>query len=188
MKPHRARSVQWFVLGPEDFLLLYAAGLAEHGYKDSPLEAMAYAHQTRFEAGGSPYSVEAEVGAATLALLPARAQPAAICCDLVDSDTGAIVPIEKICACIRPGWWPMLKDLLVRMSIAGWDGRLAQVKQKMGYLWVYIDQDRPDLWKMIELAAERSTFTCENCGSTPPRNRDGSATTWRCEGCDPGTA
>lgn len=38
---------------------------------------------------------------------------------------------------------------------------------------------------MIELAGERSTFTCENCGSMPPRNRDGSATTGCCEGCDP---
>jgi hypothetical protein len=63
-------TVQWLILGPEDFLLLYAAGLAEHGYKDSPLEAKAYAHQARFEARGSPYSVEAEIGAATLALLP----------------------------------------------------------------------------------------------------------------------
>src|SRR5471030_409451 len=44
-------AVQWRVLGPEDFLLLYTAGLAAHGYEDSPLEAMAYAHQARFEAG-----------------------------------------------------------------------------------------------------------------------------------------
>jgi hypothetical protein len=61
-------AIQWQVLGPEDFLLLYAAGLSEHGYENSPLEAMAYAHQARFEAGGLPYSVEAEVGAQTLAL------------------------------------------------------------------------------------------------------------------------
>ena len=34
--------VQWQVLGPRDFLLLYAAGLAESGYLDCRLEAMAY--------------------------------------------------------------------------------------------------------------------------------------------------
>ena len=41
--------IQWRVLGPENFLLLYAADLAERGYSDSPLEAMAYGHQQRFD-------------------------------------------------------------------------------------------------------------------------------------------
>ena len=54
--------VQWQVLGPKDFLLLYAAGLAEFGYHDCWLEAMAYDHQRRFDAGDPPYSVEAEFG------------------------------------------------------------------------------------------------------------------------------
>ena len=62
--------VQWQVLGPHEFLLLYAAGLAESGYRDCPLEAMAYDHQRRFDAGVPPYSVEAEVRAETLALTP----------------------------------------------------------------------------------------------------------------------
>lgn len=35
-------TVQWNVLGPERFLVLYAVGLIDHGYEDSPLEAMAY--------------------------------------------------------------------------------------------------------------------------------------------------
>src|ERR1035438_6923159 len=54
--------VQWQVLGPKDFLLLYAAGLAKSGYHECPLEAMAYEHQRRFDAGDPPYSVEAEFG------------------------------------------------------------------------------------------------------------------------------
>jgi hypothetical protein len=53
--------VQWQLLGPKEFLLRYASGLAEHGYAASPLEAMAYDLQTRFDAGELPYSVEAEV-------------------------------------------------------------------------------------------------------------------------------
>lgn len=60
--------IQWRVLGQEDFLLKYAAGLAEHGYLDCPLERMAYEHQRRFDAGHPPYPVEAAVGAETLAL------------------------------------------------------------------------------------------------------------------------
>jgi hypothetical protein len=60
--------IQWQVLGPKDFLLLYAAGLAEQGYMGSPLEAMAYEHQRRFDVGDPPYPVETEVRAATLVL------------------------------------------------------------------------------------------------------------------------
>jgi hypothetical protein len=62
--------VQWQVLGPKDFLLMYAAGLAESGYRDCALEAMAYDHQRRFDAGDPPYSVEAKVWRQTLALKP----------------------------------------------------------------------------------------------------------------------
>jgi hypothetical protein len=68
--PELVHVVQWQVLGPHDFLLLYAAGLAESGYRDCPLEAMAYDHQRRFDAGDPPYLVEAQVRAETLALKP----------------------------------------------------------------------------------------------------------------------
>lgn len=61
--------IQWQVLGPKDFLLLYAAGLAEFGYLESPLEKMAYVHQHRFEVDWPSYSVEEEVRRQTLALL-----------------------------------------------------------------------------------------------------------------------
>jgi hypothetical protein len=60
--------VQWQVLGPENFLLLYANGLSERGYLECPLETMAYEHQRRFDAGEPPYSVENEVRERTLAL------------------------------------------------------------------------------------------------------------------------
>ena len=60
--------VQWDVLGPRNFLLLYATGLSEHVYRECPLEAMAYEHQRRFDAGEPPYSVEEAVREQTLAL------------------------------------------------------------------------------------------------------------------------
>jgi hypothetical protein len=40
--------VQWQLLGPERFLKLYADGLERYGYRDSPLEKMAYAAQAEF--------------------------------------------------------------------------------------------------------------------------------------------
>lgn len=43
--------VQWERLGPERFLLAYGVGLATRGYRQSPLEAMAYSLQLKFYEG-----------------------------------------------------------------------------------------------------------------------------------------
>jgi hypothetical protein len=43
--------VQWSTLGVRDFLLTYALGIVQHGYAESPLEAMAHELQARFEQG-----------------------------------------------------------------------------------------------------------------------------------------
>jgi hypothetical protein len=43
--------VQWKALGVRDFLMTYVLGLLAHGYKESPLEAIAYRLQREFEAG-----------------------------------------------------------------------------------------------------------------------------------------
>lgn len=43
--------VQWEKLGVDNFLLAYGYGLMQFGYKDSPLENMAYSLQTRFDTG-----------------------------------------------------------------------------------------------------------------------------------------
>jgi len=50
---------QWRLLGPERFLALYADGAERFGYRESPLEVMAYEFQDRFEHGARPFSVEA---------------------------------------------------------------------------------------------------------------------------------
>jgi hypothetical protein len=53
--------VQWRILGPERFLWLYADGLERLGYRNNPLEVVAYDLQEQFEAGGRSFDVEAEV-------------------------------------------------------------------------------------------------------------------------------
>jgi len=53
--------VQWAHLGVEQFLATYAAGLAMQGYRDSPLEVMAYDLQADFERKGQPHDVVAAV-------------------------------------------------------------------------------------------------------------------------------
>jgi hypothetical protein len=42
--------VQWDELMPEQFLITYAIELLEKGYRDSPVEAMAYDLQSLFDA------------------------------------------------------------------------------------------------------------------------------------------
>src|SRR5262245_21577546 len=51
--------IQWQLLGAERFLALYADGLERHGYRNNPLEVMAYNLQDRFEFQAEPFSVEA---------------------------------------------------------------------------------------------------------------------------------
>lgn len=46
--------VQWEWLGVNQFLLAYGTGLIQSGYRDSPLEQMAYALEARFKAGSLP--------------------------------------------------------------------------------------------------------------------------------------
>ena len=46
--------VQWQALGVRDFLMTYALGLLEHGYRQSPLEEIAYRLQAEFDAGFTP--------------------------------------------------------------------------------------------------------------------------------------
>jgi len=46
--------IQWERLGVDDFLLAYGAGLMQFGYRDSPLEKMAYSLQASFDGGVLP--------------------------------------------------------------------------------------------------------------------------------------
>src|ERR1035437_6973639 len=49
--------IQWRLLGPEKFLALYADGLERFGYRDIPLEVMAYSFQERFDREAQPVRV-----------------------------------------------------------------------------------------------------------------------------------
>jgi hypothetical protein len=50
--------VQWRLLGAEFFLAMYAGGLEKFGYRDSPIEKMAYEVQELFERSGSIFDAE----------------------------------------------------------------------------------------------------------------------------------
>lgn len=50
--------VQWRELGPERFLAMYADGLERFGYRNSPLERMAYDLEDRFKTSATPFDAE----------------------------------------------------------------------------------------------------------------------------------
>jgi hypothetical protein len=50
--------VQWRLLGPENFLALYADGLEKFGYRESPLEVMAYNAEELFVQSGRVFDAE----------------------------------------------------------------------------------------------------------------------------------
>jgi hypothetical protein len=50
--------IQWKLLGPKRFIALYADGLERFGYRNSPLEVMAYQAQAQFEKSSQPVDVE----------------------------------------------------------------------------------------------------------------------------------
>jgi hypothetical protein len=53
--------LQWDELGPELFLVTYAIGLLEKGYRDSPLEAMAYDLQSMFDENKKIVDIESRI-------------------------------------------------------------------------------------------------------------------------------
>ena len=61
--------IQWRVAGVKNFILAYALGLMEFGYRDSPLEAMAYDLQARFDAGETIPNLESFVARKTQAVI-----------------------------------------------------------------------------------------------------------------------
>ena len=50
--------VQWRLLGAEFFLAMYAGGLEKFGYRESPLEKMAYEAQHLFERSGRVFDAK----------------------------------------------------------------------------------------------------------------------------------
>src|SRR6266581_4315045 len=50
--------VQWRLLGAEFFLAMYAGGLEKFGYRNSPLERMAFDAQELFDRSGSVFDAE----------------------------------------------------------------------------------------------------------------------------------
>lgn len=79
------------------------------------------------------------------------------------------------------GWVPLLEDLVRDLRALGWDGRVDQVKQKLGELRFYATGLDAAMKARVRQATELSLRTCEYCGAPgTPQRRVG---TTACEAC-----
>lgn len=61
--------IQWQTLGPKLFVAAYADGLEKFGYRESPLERMAYDLDARFTNESEPFDAEAIARRASMEML-----------------------------------------------------------------------------------------------------------------------
>lgn len=62
------------------------------------------------------------------------------------------------------GWKSILEKMFEELFAAGWDGELAQVKEKFGLLRVYLGEYTPGLAEIVDRAETESSKVCEKCG------------------------
>jgi hypothetical protein len=67
--------VQWERLGVDDFLLAYGMGIIQAGYRNSPLEEMAYSFEEDFDAGRLPSDLVQRIRQGTDAIRAALSLP-----------------------------------------------------------------------------------------------------------------
>lgn len=68
------------------------------------------------------------------------------------------------------GWLPIVRRALTRLIAAGWDRRLAQVKQKFLGLRIYLESTTPEFEQIIAEASREAWQTCETCGGSYPHS------------------
>jgi len=65
---------------------------------------------------------------------------------------------------VGPGWYGIIKRLIVDLIELGWDKQICQVKEKFGGLRFYNNSGSEEIWQRIHLAESASYITCEKCG------------------------
>ena len=74
---------------------------------------------------------------------------------------------------VGPGWYGIIKRLIVDLIELEWDKQICQVKEKFGGLRFYINSGSEEIWQRIHLAEAASYITCEKCGELGQIRGDG---------------
>lgn len=75
--------------------------------------------------------------------------------------------IRPYCGCdLPPGWFALVRQLVVQLELrGGWDPRcVSQIKEKLGGLRFYDDNQSPHCWEIADKAEALSFKTCCRCG------------------------
>jgi hypothetical protein len=99
--------------------------------------------------------------------------------------SGEPTSIDSLKGCVGPGWHGILERLVADLFALGWDGVVAQVKEKFGGLCFYIGGGSDAIFDRIDLATDESYRTCEDCGE-PGHARDTGWVRTRCDRCAEG--
>lgn len=78
--------------------------------------------------------------------------------------SGKETTLEEVVKDAPPGWSKLVTKLIEDLFQAGWDGRVAQVKEKFGGLRFYIGAGNDQIWRLIGQAESVSYTICEQCG------------------------
>ncbi len=73
---------------------------------------------------------------------------------------------------VGPGWYPLIRDLIVDLIELGWDKQTCQVKEKFGGLRFYINGGSDEIHKRISKAEGDSYEICESCGEKGELRKD----------------
>lgn len=89
--------------------------------------------------------------------------------------TGNEATLESILKELPAGWHALVRDLLTDLEKLGWNGRLAQVKEKFGSARFYTEPlcySGPIGERILEFEHQSHT-TCEICGAAGTRRAGG---------------
>lgn len=63
------------------------------------------------------------------------------------------------------GWFDIINEMLRRVKESSFPQKVIQIKEKYGYMFVYLYQSNQELQDIINDAREKSKSTCEICGN-----------------------
>lgn len=77
---------------------------------------------------------------------------------------GEVLTLSNVQDGVRPGWHEIVRKLVADLHAIGWDGTVAQVKEKFGTLRFYTGPLPEGGRELINDAEIASSETCEVCG------------------------
>jgi hypothetical protein len=79
--------------------------------------------------------------------------------------TGNSTTLEDLQAQVGKGWHAIIAKLVDDLLALGWDGTVAQVKEKFGGLRFYVGRGSNAIFDRINQAEAESFQVCETCGA-----------------------